>query len=366
MLLRNNELKFDVSANSSEFELEITIDSILVDYTIVNNNLIVTSEVPVGFHMLRIKLLNPLADANIRIENCSLDDVDFRHTLYMMFALDINKNRFQTTILTQCNSEVYLPFANPMSWWLSSCNEKIPSRLFSSGLYNELAVYYPESISISDNYSTLMRDFFSTNLDFHVHPIHLLTKPYYNKQVPYAPLPKKIKFNEDALFNELMAQLDYLKATSRIPAQHLYNKTTSTSNRWLSNDLIKSSPIDYSLEEKFSIDKNRVPLLYSIFEQLNLDVIVHSFLGIMGPGEFAAPHIDDYANYTDLFEIYGGCSQIYIPINFKKGNLFKLNRVGLLPTTEPLLINNHDFNHALINDSDEYRFGLAIIGSPMK
>jgi hypothetical protein len=360
----NNELKFNVQANQ-EFELLITIDSVPVNYNIVDNNIVVTSDIPLGFHMLNFKLINPSDDINVRINSGSLDDVDLRHTIYMMFALDSNKNRFQTTILTHRDNELYLPFANPISWWLSSCAEKIPSRLFSSRLYDELAVYYPESINISDKFPKLMRDFFSTNIDFHTHPKHLLDNPYCNSQVPYATLDKKIDFDEAALFNELMSQLDYLKETSRIPAQQSYNKTTSP-GRWLANHLIISHPDEYSLETKFSIDKTRVPLLYSLIDQLNLDVIVHSFLGILGPGEYAAPHIDDYETHKWIVDQYGGCSQLYIPINFKKGNLFKFNKIGLLPVDKPLLINNHNYSHALINDSDEYRFGLAIVGSQLK
>jgi hypothetical protein len=355
-------LKFTLSNNNCQ--LDIKINSQPVKFTLVDNVLTIYSDITYGIHNLTFRLLNP-QNNNIRIETGSVDDVDFRQTLYMMFAVR-NNQRIQTTTLTTEYDELNLPFGNPMSWWQSTCAEKIPNGYYAQGMYEHFEIYYPESIIISDKHPKLVQDFFKINMDFHVHPKNLLQDPYYNTQVPYASLPKKIEFDEAALFEELMLQLPYLKETSRVPSQHFYNKTSSPV-RWLTNDLIRpdSDPADYSLESKFSIDRSRVPILYSIFEKLNLDIITHAFLGILGPKEFISIHMDDYTDYK-FMNMYKGCSQIYIPINFKLGNFFKLNKVGLLPTTEPILINNHNFSHALINDSDEYRFGLAIVGSPLK
>ena len=355
------ELKFQL--DRTDCQLEIQVDSAPVDYVISNDCIIINHNIGYGFHMVKFKLL----DSNIgkvQIKSGSVDGVDFRQTLYTMFVWS-GSERKQTTILTERDSELYLPFANPISWWLSNCTEKIPGQYFHSKMYEELSVYYPESIDISKKYPKLVQDFFKVNMNFHVHSKKLLDHPYYNNSVPYANLPKKIDYDETKLFDELMSESDYLKQTARIPSQHTYNKISSP-NRWLVNDLIMSPPDEYNLERKFLIDRTRVPILYSIFEQLDLDVIVHAFLGILGPGEFASPHIDDYVNNELVIEKFGGCSQIYIPINFKKGNYFKLNNVGLLPTDRPILINNHNFTHALINDSDEYRFGIAIVGSPVK
>jgi hypothetical protein len=353
------KLKFTLS--NSNCLLDIKINSQPVKFTFDNSILTIYSDVTYGIHNLTFKLLNP-QNGNVRIDTGSIDGVDFRQTLYMMFAV-VDSSRIQTTTLTNNHIELHLPFGNPMSWWQAICAEKIPKGYYAEGMYEHLEIYYPESIVISDKFPKLLQDFFKINLDFHVHPKNLLSNPYYNTQVPFAPLPKKIEFDEVALFNELMSQLSYLKETSRIPAQHFYSKSLSPA-RWLTNDLIISDPKDYSLESKFSIDRTRVPILYSIFEQLNLDVIVHAFLGILGPNEFISIHIDEYTDYKGM-ESYSGCSQIYIPINFKLGNLFKLNRVGLLPTEGPMLINNHNFSHALINNSDEYRFSLGIVGSPL-
>jgi hypothetical protein len=259
---------------------------------------------------------------------------------------------------------LYLPFINPLSQWIALCAEKIPAKLYTSGLYDELEIYYPESILIADHFPKIIQDFFSTNLDFYAHPKHLLESPYYDKRIPYVALPKKITVNEDLLYNELVNNLDYLQSTGRFPKQHEYTQNTNP-KRWMSNDIIVSSEDDYSLESKFLLDKTKVPNLYAFIEGLNLEIIVHAFIGILGPGEYAYPHIDEYASYEHLVKNYLGCSQIYIPIKWKEGNYFKFNNVGVIPLRKPTLINNHDFCHALINDSDEIRFALAIVGSKL-
>ena len=353
------ELKFNIFTDN-EFLLDIFLDSEQISYTLEDNTIILNSDVSMGFHMLTFKLIK---GADIRIEAGQVNGVDFRETLYLMFAVS-NSDRRQTTILTIKDHTLYLPFAYPMSWWKASCQEKISSQLFASGLYDELSVYYPESVRLPDTFPKLVRDFYEFNMDFYVHPKKLLNDPYYNHEIPYYSLEKKINYDEQALFNEFMSNLDYLKDTARIPVQ----KTFANNNlqRWWTNDIIISKPQDYSLEAKFSLDKNKLPILYSFLKELNLDVVVHAFIGILGPMECILPHIDDYAAHTFFPTDYKGCSQIYIPINFKPKNYWKHHNVGLLPLDGPILVNNHNFCHSLVNNSNEYRFGIAIVGSPLK
>jgi hypothetical protein len=353
-----NTFKLSFSSDK-DFKLAISIDSNSVEYAINDNNIILSADIPNGFHMLEIALVNPSTNVNVRINAAELDGVDFKQTLYTMFKKE-GKNKHQTTVLTSNDRVLYLPFINPISAWIASCSEKIPDALYAGGLYENLAVFYPESITVPSTYPKLVQDFFSTNLDFHTHPAELLNDAYYNQQVPYADLIGKIQYDEDQLYAELMSELEYLKSTARIPFEHEYN------GHWLANDLIFSAPDEYSLDTKFNIDKTRVPTLYKLFKELDLDVIVHAFLGILGPNEFIAPHSDNYVSYPEIIKHFGGCSQIYIPIKFKQGNYFKLNNVGLLPLDRPILINNHNFCHALVNNSSDYRFGIGIVGSRLK
>ena len=97
-------------------------------------------------------------------------------------------------------------------------------------------------------------------------------------------------------------------------------------------------------------------------------------MGILAPGKFIPPHADNFyfSKKTGMLLAaeqtarYMGCSQVYIPINFKVGNFFKMTNVGLLPLDQgPLVVNNHNYSHALINDSNEYRFAIAIVGSDL-
>jgi hypothetical protein len=355
-----NELRLPFTLNSevsvTEASVECAIDNVICSHTIVDNSIIVVCDLNLGFHSLRINLLNN--DIKIRINDALLDGVSVRQTLYTMYAIDTQTSaKRQTTVLSDYDTIIYLPFINPIAQWISQCAEKIPYALLSSGLYETYEVYYPTSVVIPDHYPKLLRDFFVCDFGFHT---HLKVKdPYYKKSVPFAVLNNFIYYDEQVLADELLNNIEYLKSLSRKPKQTAY---TPSENPWTVVDLIINSESDFNLDASFRADPTKLPNLYNFLKQLDIDLIVHAFIGILAPGEYITPHCDTYQELGHISELVG-CSQIYIPINFKPGNLFKFSNIGLLPLDGPILINNHNFAHALINDSNEYRFGLGINGS---
>lgn len=358
-------LEFTSELDNPEFT--VLIDGRTAKTIVDNKTVVVTHDsIPFGFHLLEISLSNLANFSPIVFTKATLNGVDFRQTLYTMFV-DKNRKR-QTTTLTLTDDVLYLPFINPVSAWIASCAEKISTQLYTRGLYDELEVYYPESIQLPTEFPQIVRDFFAINMDFYVHPKKRIAEAYCNTEVPFVSIADKLSYNEQLLTDELLNNIKYLQSCARIPPQTAYNKSESTSNNyWSVVDFILSTEDEYSLTSKFSLDKAKVPHLYSLFEQLNLDKIIHAFIGILAPGEFIAPHTDQYTGFEFVINKYGGCSQIYIPINFKEGNYFKFNNIGLLPLDKaPLLINNHNFTHSVINNSNEYRFALAIVGTPLK
>lgn len=359
-----NLLQLNFQSTTEDFLLEIYIDKNVIQYTKVDNSIIIEGEIPLGFHMLEVKLLSDSAD--ITFNNALLDGVSFRQTLYTMFTLAGDKKR-QTTMLKTSDRTVYLPFANPLSHWIATCEQTVPHKLYSDNLYEKLAVYYPESITISDSFPKLLRDYFQTNFNFYVHPAGLLDDPYLKTTVPYAPVPQTIEYDERAIYDELMLAVKQLTLQTRDPKQNIYNKLESNQkNYWSVIDFILSYEGEYTLESKFNIDKELVPNLYKLIEQLNLTEILHAFVGVLGPGAYIAPHVDDYYGLEHIIKKYPGCSQIYFPINWRPGNYFKLHNVGLIPlTNRPFYVNNHNFSHALVNDSDEYRFAIGVVGSKL-
>jgi len=346
-------------STSDEFSIECLVNNVVCEYQVIDSSINIFTEVEIGFHLLSIRLIGS-QQPTIKIVDALLDGNSFRHTLYMMYTVDQEtSNKRQTTILTDYNNVVYLPFVNPMAHWIGICAEKVPYNLLAGGLYEQFEVYYPESVTIPSYYPKLLQDFFITNLNFHLH--HKISDPYYNATIPYANIIKNINYDEQVLAGEFLDNVDYLKDIARIPKQNEYD---NSNNPWLSVDLIINPNNTYNLSESFLADVNKLPNLYKFFQDLKINTIVHAFIGILAPREYISPHCDTYTEFKNVNELKG-CSQIYIPINFKPGNLFKMANVGLLPLDRPLLINNHNFAHALINDSDSYRFALAIVGSKL-
>jgi hypothetical protein len=265
----------------------------------------------------------------------------------------------QTTILTDYDNIIHLPFINPVAQWIAQCAEKVPYKLLSNGLYESYEIYYPTSVKISDRYPKILQDFFAGDFGFHIHP--KVKDPYYNTSVPFAILNNAVDYDEQVLATEFLDNIEYLKSVARKPKQTAYS---ASENPWTVVDLIINPTSEFDLDSEFKADPNKLPNLYKFLQELDIDLIVHAFIGILAPGEYITPHCDTYQEFDNVLELVG-CSQIYIPINFKAGNLFKFANVGLLPLDGPILINNHNFAHALINDSKEYRFGLGIVGTKL-
>jgi hypothetical protein len=353
------QLKF--KSDDTDFLSDIKINGITHQYQLVDNTINIPHTLNFGFHLLEISITSLSPTFNLEIVDAILDGVSVKQTLYTMFGLNSESKKYQTTIFNTQTEKLWLPFINPIAYWIASCTDKIPPKCFASGLYERFDVYYPESIQVADHFPKTVKDFFLINLDFHLH--EKTQDVYKNPKVPYVPI-SGIEYNESEVYKELINNLDYLKEHARFPLWNYYEKNETTSQiLWSAIDLIVTTEEEYDLESKFKLDKNRVPQIYNLIKNLKLNKIVHAFIGVMAPGRYASPHIDKYEGYDYIYEKFGGCSQIYIPINFKPGNLFKLANVGLIPLDGPMLINNHNFVHSLINDSSEYRFAIAIVGS---
>ena len=348
------ELRLSFKTTAKHPSFNVSIDGCNANIAIANNEIIIWHDMQYGFHHAEITLVNKDGSMPIVFVDAKLNGVSFRQTLYTMYCNKDNKK--QTTTLTTTDNILYLPFINPISQWIASCSEKIPGRLYAHSLYKELAVYYPESVKISDKFPRIMQDYMGHYTDFYVHPQAVLADPYYNPIVPYVALPN-LKYDNKALYNELFANLEFLRNTARDPAQNKYNKADTTSNTyWQVFDFIIKSNENILSAEQF-------PELHKLLAYLNIDEILHGFIGILGPGEYIVPHVDQYEGMEYVMEQYGGCGQLYIPVNFKEGNYFKFTDVGMMPLTGPMLINTQYFSHGLINSSDEYRFAIGIHGS---
>lgn len=357
-----NLLEIKYQSNTKDFELEIFLGSDPVNYKKTDDSIIIETSIPHGFHLLKIKLSKYQVGDLVTLTSAKLDNIDFRHTFYATFTLVGKK---QTTCLSSEHDCLCIPFMNPLVWWITTCLEKLPSKYFGGRLYDEMVIYYPESVQLTDHSATV-KDYFLFNKDFTVHPKYSLEQAYYRHDVPYLVLGDLIQYNEQEIVNELFNNYDFLK--SQIKEYYGQKDTDDTINQGTQfislYDNIQSQKDSYDAENDFMLDKNKFPKTLEFFKQLPVRKVFHSMLGILEPGQVIRPHVDKYSGYEEFMGKYGGCSQIYVPLNFKPGNYFKMTNVGLVPTDQgAVLINNHDFTHSVINDSDECRFAILIVAT---
>jgi len=356
--------------SSEPVDFEITIDEQPVNFETIGNQIIVKTEIANGFHMAKI---SATVNHDVLFTGASVNGTSLDGLFLLTYALD-GKRKYQSQTITSTQNQLYLPFGNPVGWWYGAVTEKLPHELLSGGLYEDFEVYYPESITIPTTYPQNVQEFFKTNTDFYAIHRSELDDPYYNKRVPYCAVAHDIDYNEQELYDEFMTNLDFI----------LGNLEEHQKESYLINAIVPSVK-PYSLDDRFLLDKTQFPKLYQLLDGLAIGDILVAFVGIISPGKYITQHMDHYYQnkhvksdtfykkstdveeaFARLFDKYSGCSQTYIPINFKPGNLMKFYRVGLVPTDKPLVINNHNFVHGLINDSDEYRFAIAICGTGLK
>ena len=346
-------------------DVSVYIDDKLVGHVLKSASIKISAEIIPGFHILKIVSHN---DVEIEFVNATLNSATFNQTLYTMY-MEVNGKKQQNTTLSNHARELYLPFMNPLSWWLTSCFSKIPPALYGGGLYEQLEVYYPKSLDIGDQYPQIVQDFFKHNWDFYCHP--KLTDGYYREDVPYWTIDTKFEYNESVLHAECLYNLPYLETNSgdwlRSTPKVATLEKVEQGSRLCTVMNVSMTVDEYDFEKKFALDKNDFPEVYALLKRLDFDAILHSFIGSLPPRGHIIPHRDSYVGFESVLKQFGGCSQLYIPINFKPGNYFKFGSVGFVPLDQgPILVNNHNFVHSVINDSDEWRFALAIVGTRIK
>jgi hypothetical protein len=358
-------LTINYNASAVEFKLKVLVDFVSVDFTQTATRLEVPCELTQGFHLLEIYLVEYNADTQIEFTSAQLNGQDFRHTIYAMFD---NNTHSQTTKLSEHTRAVTLPFMNPLIWWITACLERIPNKLFAGQLYETMSVYYPQSIQLNHKYPQEIRDYFFYNRDFHAHLKYSVQDTYFKHEVPYLLLGDLVKYDETAMVQELFNNLDFLKQQLKeYYGQRGSGKPLGQGTQFVSLfDNINSDSDSYNPKLDFMLDPLQFPKMLEFFENLPVQKVFHSMLGLLGPGQVILPHVDKYTGHETFMESYGGCSQIYIPLNFKPGNYFKMTNVGIVPTDQgAVLMNNHDLTHALVNDSDEYRFAILIVGTKL-
>ena len=343
-------------------DISVLLNNIVIPHQIADDQIIIDTDVLAGINNLRIST-NQHLDEPIKILDLTLNDVSLRQTLYLAYS-EIDDVKVCNTWLTNRCGFVIIPFGNPVSWWLTECAKKIPNKIYGTNLFEKYEIYYPESVNISNKFPKLMQDFMKYDFGFTMVD---KTKPVFqNTTVPWLKI--NFNYNEQELLDEFNNNIDIIKNNYYEPKQNQYNnKESKIAPNWIvamavHRDNSRNKPqSDDGLIDEF--DKTSLPAFYSVLDRIKaMNIkILHAFIGVVEPGSYVAQHCDDLYKHIEAYKDAVGVTQIFIPIGWKPGNVFKFNNVGVFPMDQgAYVVNNSEFMHGSINESDTTRYSIGI------
>lgn len=341
----------DVQTRDLIFETRVN-DTIVVNHT-TDSTIDIEATCLFGINQLKITLLSDISET-VRLTGMTINGVSSRHTFYLAYSEE-SDNKTCNTWFSQHMRSINIPFGNPLSWWLSYCAKKIPNSYYGTDLYKSMDIYIPTSLQINENFSVLLQDFMKYNFDFHVckndEPI------LHNKNIPWHKI--NLEYDEEMLFNEFLANIEFLRGE---PAQNQYTKIDDPKMElWQVSFAVSTDK--QSNHARLNFDPDQFPKLVELLTRIQrMGIkIIHAFVGTVNAGSVVAPHTDDFYKHDMRYENTPGCSQFFIPIGWKEGNHFKFDGVGFLPWQDGAhIVNNSDFSHGSINESDDVRFTIGI------
>lgn len=344
-------------------KFNILINDVLVSYQLINNQIIIEHDILFGLNLLKIKLIQ---GSKVILTDLNLNGVSNEHTLYLTYYENPNTN---STWLTEASPDLIIPFGNPMSWWLCECARKIPNTYYGTNLYEKFDIFYSKAIQANTSYPKLLQDFMRYTVGFHVNEKN---KPMlHNKTLPWIKI--NLDYNEQQLLEEFHSNEKLLENKYFRPGIGQFN-TKESEKAFIDKYLLKPHKTFPNLKVIFEHNTTKdkaipefqeqdLPHFFKLIKQIEsmgIEIIM-SYISTVYPNSYVAPHVDDFYKRIDLYSETSGCSQFAIPIGWKDNNYFKFDNVGFLPYEQgAFLINNSDFTHASINNSDAVRFTIGI------
>lgn len=333
----------------------IKINGVGIDYANTGSEITLRSDqVLFGINKLTISVLSDLRQRKLKIEKFLLNDALSRQTLFLSYS-ESNGEKFSNTWFDSDYSTITIPFGNPISWWITYANKKIGLGKFGENLYKDYNIFYPDSITISDQFPRMMQDWFKYNFDFTVSPKDDLANLDQTRTIPYFTLD--FDYDESALFDELANNLHLVKdqILSSEGRQDSYNTQEFAKNYWaIYPAILPKEMSDKEWRDSVTLPKEHFPLYHQLLDRIeSMGIkISYGFVSETTGKSFVAPHIHPLFNYS----VY----QISLPIGWTKESLFKLDGVGLLPTDRCTVFNDYDFYHGTINPTENTRYVIGI------
>jgi hypothetical protein len=340
----------DITAN----EISINVDDCPAKFIFKNNSIIISAN-NFGFHVLK---LTSNANKRFSISNAKVGGCDLRKLIYLSYLENEHGEKFQpATELWESKQTWVLPFGYPLSGWIESVEKKIPNNKLGQNLIADYLFYYPESVTLEDKkFPQIIQDYYKYNFNFTMidrSNVNILELPFitYQKEIP-------IDLLENAN-NELLSNLEFITGSGE---GFEYGQRKDNHNEFQKLLPEKEWRVIwlYTKHKKLPIS-DKFPAMQKIIDSINVDYR-HAFIGLLPPGGFIYPHIDDRGFSDSKYDEYQGCTQLYIPLHWPSGAFIKFAGAGIvsLDSGKSVIVNTDHFTHSAVNASAQDRYVLAI------
>lgn len=339
----------DISGSIQKSDIEVFIDQIPAKFTLRQSKIEIESDLDFGLHQLRI---NSRTDQRWQISNVTINDSSLRKLLYLSWACNNTTSHIHPcTEFWEPGMSWILPFGNPVSYWLSLVESKIPNEEFGKDLAKNYFIWYPDRVKIQGSFPQTVKDFFWHNFDFVVVDKNQMDL----KKIPYMQYKNPISDELMALAsNDINNNLDIIQGELMSSSQHQENLAEfdfyTDQHEWKNIPLKK--------ENGSCCYVTKLPNVWKLLDSLNLSVL-YACIGVLPAGGFLYPHTDDV---HDLTHATTGCKLLHIPLQWPAGNWLKLSGTNALnlADTGAMVINNNYFTHAIVNTGHRPRYTLIL------
>jgi hypothetical protein len=331
-------------------DLKIIINDSPVDFEIINSHIKILWYKQFGIHQLKL-----VSQHNKRfgIKSVIVDCCDLRKLLHLSWVNDNQGNQLQpATDLWEQGQQWILPFGYPLSNWLTVNENKFRNGVYGNNLLENLWQWHPTGIALPDSFPQIIRDFFQFDFNYTTvdkNNFSLVDIPY----MRYTPEISKILI--DRATEEITHNLNCMIEEGNDYGSFIKNQEEfdlANDDVWKILWLLRSGG-----PRKFTKEFSAV---WELVDSLNVDFIT-VFIGMLPPGGFIYPHVDDVNLNNPTYTQYQGCTQIYIPLKWPNGNYIKFANAGTIgPEYGPVVVNNQCFTHSAVNNSAEHRYVLAV------
>jgi hypothetical protein len=110
------------------------------------------------------------------------------------------------------------------------------------------------------------------------------------------------------------------------------------------------------------IDTQKFPNIKRLMDSIGMEKALNIVFYSLDPGGYIDEHIDDNAYNRKGYRYLKGCKTFYWSLTDLADVFFKFGRCGLIPLDRPLLINPVSHVHSVVNQSQNKRLVISIVG----